>query len=187
MKNLAAELSKTGNEWGVAITKSFFSHEDRERLIEVWDLVSIKSAFELDVYFARSMVQIAGVMHPGERIYRDHILYLEAAPNTLHTLDHIYASLVLGKSVISLFAIDEKMETEIREIALVGKRVNDIRQRIKKISSLARTHKKFAKKNMGCASQFDASGCDHMLQTIQVDMAAFASRVNTITSRVRCF
>lgn len=187
MKNLTAELSKTGNEWGVAIAKSFLSYEDREQLTELWGLVSIKFSFELDIYFARSIVQIASVLHPNERIHRDHVIYLEAKPNTLHSLDHTYANLVLGKGVMSLLAIDEQMEKEVREIATAGKRVNDIHKRICKIASLARTHKRYAKKHIGTVSQFDASGCDHMLQTIQVDMAAFANRVETITSRVRCF
>jgi hypothetical protein len=187
MNNVAKELEKNGNEWAVAVTKSYFVHDDRVQLAALWDLVSITSASELDPYFARCLAQIATVLYPEERLNVGNILFLEARPNILAAADQMYAALVMEKTVLGLFMLDDKFETDVRLHAISAKRVETMLNDVTNIAKSARQHANYAKKHYGHVSKVDASSCEHMMQTIKNEITDTTAYIKSIAARVQVF
>lgn len=187
MIDVAHELKKTGNDWAVAITKSQFTYKDRGELIKIWNLVDVKSTYEIDPHFGRCLAQVGENIHGGDRTWYCDTLLVEAKPQTMQSFDPVHVALVIDKSILSFFMLDEQVEREIRKIAISAKRVKRIHQDLTNILETARLHKNYSKKKFGCEGVFDATACNQMLQEIETEKAALSFSINAMIERVRIF
>lgn len=187
MMNLADHLNKTGNEWAIAITKSPFLLSERNQLLEMWELVGIKSAYEINVGFSKCLVRFAGILYPQQPFTHEHIMLLEAKPGTFSKVDPTFVTLTLDKSVANLIPIDSQIEAEVREISAQSKRLLDIYSTLFNLRNEVIRKKQFTREWMDDACKFDVTSCDDMIEALEADSEAFYEYVENFASQFGYF
>lgn len=187
MMNLADHLNTTGNEWAVAITKSVFFLNERKRLVEMWELVGIKSVYEVNVSFSNCLVRLAGILYPQQPFTHEHIILLEAKPGTFSKVDPTFVTLALDKSVANLIPIDSQMEAEVREISVQSRRFLDIYSTLFNLKKEVIGKKQFTKEWMAGACKFDVTSVEDMIEALQADSETFNEYVGKFAHRVCYF
>lgn len=187
MMNLADHLNTTGNEWAVAITKSVFFLNERKRLVEMWELVGIKSVYEINVSFSNCLVRFAGILYPQQPFTHEHIMLLEAKPGKFSKVDPTFVMLTLDKSLANLIPIDSQMETEVREISVQARRFLDIYSTLFNLKKEVLGKKKFTKEWMAGACKFDVKSVEGMIEALHADSEEFNKYVEKFASRACYF
>ena len=187
MANLVKKLAAKGSQWAVAITTSYFHDEDCENLIQCWDLASIEHANQIDRHFAFVISQMAWLIHPDLVFRPENILLLETNSSETAGFDKMLFLMKYGKTILNLFWLDSRVEVKIRAMSRPVTRLQQIARDVANIARLAEHYEKYAKKNLGRATLFDASACQQQLASANAELAELGNHVQSVIKPVLIF